>query len=202
MAGKSVMASLKRRPMRYPKYLLVFLLALSGTCVIAEELQKSLLTPKRTGDLSIAIVASDNSGYIKDLLASPSGQDVEITKLKVVSPNQSIYTSFLVTGIYLGLNEEYHYKVSFYVLGPDGKPVFGQRNFASGRGKHPKKPSMYLADPVLELVFKPEDPKGKYLIVARVEDQTNGQVAKNQYELFLQESATSGQRPTGKNNLE
>lgn len=173
--------------MKYLKYLLLLIAALSCAPGFSEDLTKSVLAPRRTGQLAIAIVASDKPDYIKDLLTGSAERQFEITKLKTAYPGQSIYTSFLVTGVYLNLNEEYDYKVSFYVKGPDGKAIFGQRNFASGHGKHPKKPAMYLADPPFELIFGPEHPKGKYRIVARVEDQTNGQTAKNHYDILLQD---------------
>lgn len=147
--------------------------------------QQSVLTPKRTGDLALAIVAADSPNYIKTLLKPSTNEAPELTKLKTVEAGQDIYISFLVTGVYLNLEKNYHYKVSFFVTNPEGETVFGQRNFASGKGIHPQKPSMYVADPMLVLTFKPEDKKGKYSITARVEDQTNGKTFKNSYELFV-----------------
>lgn len=172
-------------------FLACLLLPASLIVQAGDPLQKSAveseLAPRNTGNLAVAIVVSDKPDYLKQLMAPPDpAHPFELVKLKKAKPGQKLYISFLVTGIYLGLREEFDYKVSFYVHGPDGKPVFGQRNFASGHGKHPKKPAIYLAEPILQLTFGPEHPPGTYRIVARVEDQTNGQRAKNSYTFTLE----------------
>ncbi len=150
------------------------------------------LGPMKAGELGIMIAASDTTDFIKEWLDSPPDQKVTIKKVRWIKPGEVLYTAFLVTGLYYGVNNSFNYQVSFYVIGPDGEVPFGQRNYAGGTGNHPNKPTIYMADPALELTFNPEDPQGIYVIVAKVEDQTNGKTAKNQYEIYVSEEEPQG----------
>ena len=146
---------------------------------------KIKLNPLKAGNLGLAIMASTKPDFLKEWLTAPPEKVVEIENIKWIKHEETLYVGFFVTGLFYGINSSYDYKVSFYVIGPDGKAKFGQRNYAGGQGKHPEKPSIYLADPALELTFAKDDPDGMYVIVARVEDQTNGKTFKNTYPFYV-----------------
>lgn len=140
---------------------------------------------KPQGDLGLVIVASDSPDYIHEWLTTPSQYGVTIKRLKMAKPDQLIVSSFLVTG--LSRNEEgrYDFSVSFYVLGPNNKPIFGQRDYAKGSGILPDKPVLVIADPALDIVLENTDPEGKYSIVAKVTDLASGRVADDSYNIVF-----------------
>jgi hypothetical protein len=138
---------------------------------------------KKTGDLGLVIVASETPDYIKEWLTTPSSHGVTIKRLKTAKPNQLIVTAFLVTGMTANEEGNYEYSVSFYILGPNKKPIFGQRNYAKGKGKLPSKPMLTMADPALDVVLEESDPEGVYTIVAQVQDLVTGKKADDSYKI-------------------
>ena len=141
--------------------------------------------PNKAGDLALVVVASDSPEYIKELLSTPSNHGVTIKRIRVVKPEQLIVASFLVSGMSADEKGNYSFTVSMYVLGPDGKPIFGERNYAKSSGKLPEKPTFIMADPALDLILEDSDPEGDYSIVARVKDTVSGATADDAYVLKL-----------------
>ena len=139
--------------------------------------------PKETGNLGLLIVASETSEYIKEWLTTPSQHGVTIKRLRTAKPNQLIVAAFLVSGISANTDGNYEFSINFYLLGPDKKPIFGQRNYAKGKGKHPSKPTYIMADPALDIVLENSDPAGMYTIVAQVTDIVTGKKASNSYKI-------------------
>ena len=139
--------------------------------------------PNKAGDLGIEIVASKTPDYIKEWISTPPKHQVMINRLKEVGPEQLIVTAFLVTGMSSDSSGNFEFSVSFYLLGPDKKPIFGQGNYAIGEGKHPDKPTFIMADPALDLILEHSDPEGTYTIVAQVTDRMNGKKADSFYEI-------------------
>ena len=158
----------------------LFIVILSGSA-LAE------LTPgpaaRNPGDLGLVIVASDSPEYIKEWLTTPSSHGVTIKRLKVAKPYQLIVAAFLVTGMSSNGEGNYEFSVSFYILDPNQKPIFGQRNYAKGKGKLPEKPMLTMADPALDLVLENSDPEGVYTIVAQVHDLITGKKADDAYKI-------------------
>jgi len=140
-------------------------------------------SPNPIGKLGVIIVASDSAKYIKEWLSTPSSHGVTIKRLKVAKPNQLIVSSFLVTGVSPNKLGNYSFSVSFYILGPNGKPIFGQRDYAKGKGKIPKTPTFIMADPAMDIVLEKSDPAGIYTIVAQVKDLVTGKQADNAYKI-------------------
>ncbi len=147
----------------------------------------SELTPgpsaRASGDLGLVIVASDTPEYINKWLTTPSSHGVTIKRLKVAKPNQLIVAAFLVTGLSGNTEGNYDFNVSFYILDPNQKPIFGQRNYSKGDGKLPEKPMLIMADPALDLVLENSDPEGIYTIVAQVHDLVTGKKADDAYQI-------------------
>jgi hypothetical protein len=79
--------------------------------------------------------------------------------------------------------------VSFYVLDPTGKPIFGVRDYAKGNGKTPKNPSFIMADPALDIILEDSDLPGTYTIVAQVVDKNNQKTADASYQIDFVKSA-------------
>jgi len=69
------------------------------------------------------------------------------------------------------------------LLGPDGKAVFGERDYARGKGKLHKNPAFIMADPALDLMLESSDPEGFYTIVAQVTDIMTGKKADSSYKM-------------------
>ena len=139
--------------------------------------------PKETGNLGLVIVASETPEYIKEWVSTPSQHGVTIKRLRTVKPNQLIVTAFLVTGTSPNSEGNYEFSVNFYLLGPDGKPIFGQRDYARGKGKYQSKPTFIMADPALDIVLESSDLGGIYTIVAQVTDITTGEKADSSYKI-------------------
>lgn len=139
--------------------------------------------PNEIGDLGLVIVASDTPEYIEEWLSTPSKHGVKIKRLRTAIPDQLIVTAFLVTGTSPSTDGNYEFSVNFYLLGPDGKPVFGQRDYAKGKGKHQYKPTFIMADPALDIVLESSDPDGIYTIVAQVTDIVTGKKADTYYKI-------------------
>lgn len=138
---------------------------------------------KKAGDLGLVIVASGTPKYIEEWLSTPSSHGVTIKRLKVAKPDQLIVTAFLVTGMSANDDGNYEFSVSFYILDPNEKPIFGQRDYAKGRGELPSKPMLTMADPALDLILEDSDPEGVYTIVAQVVDLVNGKKASDSYSI-------------------
>jgi hypothetical protein len=95
---------------------------------------------KSKGDLGLVIVASNSPKYIKEWVSTPSEHGVTIKCLKAAKLDRLIVSSFLVTGLSADVQGSYSFSVSFYLLGPNGKPNFGQSNYAKCSGELPDKP--------------------------------------------------------------
>jgi hypothetical protein len=71
----------------------------------------------------------------------------------------------------------------FSLIGPDKKEVFGQRNFAIGKGKAPKNPTFVMADPALDIVLEHSDAPGVYTIIGVVEDIVSNKKVRSEYKI-------------------
>ena len=140
---------------------------------------------KAQGDLGLVIVASDSPDYIQEWLTTPSQHGVTIKRLIAAKPDQLIVSSFLVTGLSANREGNYNFSVSFYVLDPNNKPIFGQRDYAKGSGKLPNKPVLIMGDPALDLILENTDPAGNYSIVAKVKDLVSGKEADDSYSIMF-----------------
>jgi hypothetical protein len=162
---------------------------ISLLAIIVSGFSYAEITPgpqaKSKGDLGLVIVASDSPKYIKEWVSTPSEHGVTIRRLKRAKPNQLIVSSFLVTGLSADVQGNYSFSVSFYLLGPNGKAVFGQSDYGKGSGKLPDKPVLIMADPALDIVLEQSDPPGEYSIAAKVKDLVNGNVATDTYTIEL-----------------
>ena len=139
--------------------------------------------PQKTGELGLVIVASETPEYIKEWISTPSKHGVTIKRLRIAKPNQLIVAAFLVTGVSPNSEGNYEFSVNFYFLNPEGKPIFGKRDFAGGKGKHHTKPTFIMADPALDLVLEASDPEGTYTVVAQVTDVVTGKKADSSYKI-------------------
>lgn len=138
---------------------------------------------RKAGDLGLVIVASDTPEYIKEWLTTSSSHGVTIKRLRVAKPDQLIVAAFLVTGMSGDSEGNYEFSVSFYILAPNQKPIFGQRNYAKGKGALPEKPMLTMADPALDIVLENSDQEGVYTIVAQVKDLVTGKKADDSYKI-------------------
>lgn len=141
--------------------------------------------PNKAGELAMVVVASESPDYIKEWLSTPSSHGVTIKRIRIVKPEQLIVASFLVSGMSADENGNFSFSVSMYILGPDGKPIFGERNYAKSSGRLPEKPTFIMADPALDLILEDSDPEGDYRIVAQVKDSVSGATADGSYVLTL-----------------
>ena len=140
-------------------------------------------SPNPQGELGIVIVASDSPDYIREWLITPPSHGVTIKRLRVAKPEQLIVSSFLVHGVSPNQEGRYSFSVSFYLLGPDGKPIFGVRDYAKGEGIIPAISAYIMADPALDIVLEDSDPLGIYTIVVQVLDIANGKKADAFYKI-------------------
>ena len=140
-------------------------------------------SPNPQGELGIIIVASDSPDYIHEWLTTPPSHGVTIKSLRVTKPEQLIVSSFLVHGVIPNQEGHYSFSVSFYLLGPDGKPLFGARDYAKGEGEIPANSAYIMANPALDIVLEDSDPPGIYTIFAQVVDITNGKKADAIYKI-------------------
>lgn len=141
--------------------------------------------PNKAGELALVVVASESPDYIKEWLSTPSSHGVTIKRIRVVKPEQLIVVSFLVSGMSADENGNYSFSVSMYILGQDGKPIFGERNYAKSSGKLPEKPTFIMADPAFDLILEDSDSEGDYGIVAQVKDSVSGAKAEGSYVVKL-----------------
>jgi len=167
--------------MSYLRNIVALILLVACADSVADALP--MPSPNPRGDIGIIIVASDSPEYIHEWLTTPPAHGVTIKRLRVAKPEQLIVSSFLVHGVTPNQAGEYSFSVSFYVLGPDGKPLFGDRDYAKGNGAIPKNPSFIMADPALDIILEASDPSGIYTIIARVVDITNGKKADASYKI-------------------
>ncbi|RUO36095.1 hypothetical protein CWE13_09475 [Aliidiomarina shirensis] len=147
----------------------------------AEEIPGPQARPQ--GDLDLIIVASESDAYIREWLNTPPEQGVTIKRTRVAKPDQLLVTAFLVTGLTAGDDGRYRYSIDTYILGPDGDPIWGQRNYAGGAGVLPARPMVLMADPALDLILEQSDPEGIYTVVGQVTDLASGSKADSSYEI-------------------
>lgn len=139
--------------------------------------------PNAEGDLGLIIVASHTPDYINEWLTTPSNHGVTIKRLKTAHPNQLIVTSFLASGFTPDSDGNFSFVVSFSLVGPDKKVVFGQKNYAAGKGTMPNKPTYVMADPALDIVFESSDAPGIYTIIGIVEDMVTNKKVRSEYKI-------------------
>ena len=139
--------------------------------------------PNKAGNIGVVIVASHSPKFIKEWLTTPSDHAVTIKRLKSSKPNQLIVTAFLVTGTSPDSNGNCNFSVSYKLIDPNKKIVFGKRNYAGGKLKQPSKPTFTMADPALDIILEPSDPEGVYTIIAQVTDLVSGKKSTNEYKI-------------------
>jgi hypothetical protein len=143
--------------------------------------------PKAEGDLSLLIVTSDSPDHAQEWLEAPPGRRISLKLLKTAKPDQEIITSFLVTGVTSDINGDYSFVVSFTLLDPYGKVVFGKRNYAKASGKAPVNPAFMIAEPALGIVLDGTDPLGDYKIIGIVEDLANNKIFRTSQKITLEQ---------------
>ncbi len=163
------------------RILLLLSLLFWGCFANAEKIPGPQAKPQ--GELALIIVASESDSYVREWLNTPPEHGVTIKRAKVTKPDQLLVTAFLVTGLTPSNDGRYRYSINTYVLGPEGKPIWGQRNYAGGAGMLPAKPMLMMADPALDLILEQSDPEGTYTIVGQVTDLTSGNKADSSYKI-------------------
>jgi hypothetical protein len=163
------------------RILLLLSLLFWGYFANAEKIPGPQAKPE--GELALIIVASESDAYIREWLNTPPEHGITIKRAKVAKPDQLLVTAFLVTGLTPSDGGRYRYSINTYVLGPDGNPIWGQRNYAGGAGMLPAKPMLMMADPALDLILEQSDPEGTYTIVGQVTDLTSGNKADSSYKI-------------------
>lgn len=138
---------------------------------------------RQAGDLGLLIVASDSPKFVEEWVKTPPKHAPRIKRIFSAKPDQLIVSAFLVTGLSANESGQFSFSVSFYVLAPNGKPLFGQRDYARGAGKLPENPTFIMADPALDLVLEKSDPEGVYTIVGQVTDLVTGKKTDNFYKI-------------------
>ena len=139
--------------------------------------------PNKAGNIGLVIVASHSPKFIKEWLSTPSQHAVTIQRLKSTKPNQLIVTAFLVTGTSPNSKGDYNFSVSYKLIDPNKKIVFGERNYAKGKSQQPPSPTFIMADPALDIILEQSDPEGVYTIIAQVTDLVSGKKANNEYQI-------------------
>ncbi len=165
--------------------ILLILLCISGAAYTGST---PVLSAKPEGDLGLVIVASDSPEFINEWLSTPFSHGVTIEILKTTKPDKLIITAFLVTGVSSDEEGNFSFNVSYYVLDPSGKTLFGERNYAKRSGAASKVPSIIMADPALDIILENSDPAGVYTIVAQVEDLVSGKKADNSYKIVFKKN--------------
>ena len=161
-------------------YLLLIVICFASTA-IAEITPGP--NPNAAGDLGLLIVASHTSEYIDEWLNTPSSHGVTIKRLKKAHSNQLIVTSFLVSGFTPDAEGNFSFSVSFSLIGPDKKVVFGQQNYATGKGKASNNPTYVMADPALDIILETSDAPGVYTIKGTVEDMVSNKKVQSEYNI-------------------
>lgn len=163
-----------------------FVLLLFFSSMVNAEIVKGP-SPNQPGEIAVEIVASNSPEYIQKWISTPPSEAVTIKRIKETAPNKLVVISFLVSGMDKDKEGNFSFSVSMNILGPDGKLVFGQRNYARGQGKLPEKATFIMADPALDLILEPNDPPGLYKVVAQVVDLVTMRKSGDSYEIELLE---------------
>lgn len=142
--------------------------------------------PKAAGDLNLLIVTADLPEQTQEWLDSSPDRQSSLQVLKTVKTDQTINTSFLVTGVSSDSNGDYAVAVSFTLLDPDGKLVLSKRRFAKTSGRAPANPAFILADPELGIILGESDPAGEYTIIGLVEDLTTNKTVRTSLRITLE----------------
>ncbi|MBB6523434.1 hypothetical protein [Pseudoteredinibacter isoporae] len=156
-----------------------FLLLLCFSFAEAQLLPSSKAKPE--GELALFIAASDSAKYIEEWFTTPPEHGVTISRLKTAKMDKPIVSSFLVTGLTADKKGMYRYVVDAYFVGPEEEIIWGERRYAGGHGKLPRKPNILMADPALDIIMGSDDVDGEYRICAQVTDLVSGKKADNCY---------------------
>jgi hypothetical protein len=171
-----------------PDGLLVTILEPSAAdAVIAPAVETIEPEPKTEGDLNLLIVTSASPDHAQEWLSTQQGRRINLKLLKTAKPDQEIITSFLVTGVTSDISGDYSFVVSFTLLDPYGKVVFGKRNYAKAAGKAPRDPAFIMAEPALGIVLDESDPLGDYKLIGIVEDLTSNKIFRTIQKITLEQ---------------
>ncbi len=153
--------------------------------VIAPAVETIDPEPTAEGDLKLVVVTSDSPDNAREWLKAPPAGKISLELLKTVKPDQTIYASFLVTGLDSDIDGNFSYVISFTLLDASGKPMANQRHYAKAAGKAPAHPAFILAEPELVLVLDNSDPIGDYTIIGIAEDLTNNKTVRSSRRITL-----------------
>jgi len=160
--------------------LATFIITICFSCISTAEVTP-MPSPKPEGELDLIIVASGTPEFINEWVSTPSSHGVTIKRLKTAKPNQLIVSAFLVSGVSPDKAGNFSFSVSYYVLDPNDKAIFGERNYSKGSGIMPKVPTFIMGDPALDLILEDSDPEGVYTIVAQAIDLVSGKKVSDSY---------------------
>jgi hypothetical protein len=160
-----------------------FVILLSSWTLFSQAQNYHVVSP--TEKLSVNIVISETTDFIRSWLSTPSKIKPYIKGVHDVIPEQTVYAAFLVAGFKPDKDGKYNFIVHWKLYNPDGSIMFDQKNYAKGSGNVPEKPSFIMADPALDLTLENTDVAGTYKLVATVEDLVVNMKASGEYKIRL-----------------
>jgi len=141
--------------------------------------------PNKTGDLAVIVAVSKSLEYLQEWISTPPEKAVPVPRQRQLLPEETGYAAFIVTGLSANANNEFRYTISWRLIGPSGKIVIEYPNYARGSGQLHTKPTFYMANPALDLIFEETDPAGSYKLDAIVFDLVANETASHSYQLEL-----------------
>jgi hypothetical protein len=122
------------------------------------------------GDLRLEVAASASPEYLKDWVSTPSEHGVVIKRLHEAYPGKTVYVAFIATGYTPDSNGKVDLVAHWALLGPNGKTIFSEENYATYAYKN-EKPGFVMLDPALDILLEHSDPAGTYKVLGVLEDR-------------------------------
>src|SRR5262245_54851179 len=151
-----------RRDCVVPALLLGFVLLPGGA--FAER-------PSPSGQLAIAIAASDTDAFIDEWVSTQATHAPVIHLVHEIARDKPLYVAFIVSGHLHDPSGRAQVDVDWVVRRPDGKVDHAEQSYAKLRGRACFGHGFVMADPALTYGFEPTDPTGAWRIEATAHDR-------------------------------
>ena len=145
------------------------------------------LNANSQGKLEIHVVASATPDYISQWVTGPFEEDIRIKAVKEVVPEQTFYVSVIATGYGVDNDSNTNLVGDFILENPDGSIEFYETDMFSHKKPMKHRTGFVMLDPALDLTFEEEDPRGAFIIKARIKDNTSGKIVTGKYSVILKD---------------
>lgn len=149
-----------------------------GVCIAAGE-SPPVNQPEQIFQVHI-LISDSHAAIEKWVLTPPSERGGDRERLRSVSKGKTIYLPVIATGYKPSESGRINFTADLEIVSPNGKVTAFKKCCSANRGD-PRTPGLVVLNPVLHIVFDPDDPPGTYTARATVTDGSRTATARESF---------------------